>query len=287
MIIDAQYEDKIVKQSNIIDMSTNGITFQIMFNAATRDLDNINVHSVLTFVKLTKKQNHVHSNKYIWMSCHDVIGNDEIKGSTIDYKSIMTNALYNEEIKADDKWHLFIRSNYKAGTYSRYIIKLEFIVKPLEMSFSAIHDDNEFTDFVLRSTDGSVHMHKAVAAAISPYFKTLFTGEWSETSEGEVEVPNTSLVTLQYLKDYMYTGKMPKSGDLKELLLLSSMYMMQDLEMRCVEEMTMQVNAESAYDLLKFAITNNMSRLSLRILELIQNGFLMVEDIKSFVNEQM
>ncbi|KAJ2938636.1 hypothetical protein O0L34_g11964 [Tuta absoluta] len=55
--------------------------------------------------------------------------------------------------------------------------------------FTFLEDDTELTDFELRGADGSVRVHKAVLAGFSPVMKTMFSGQWKETSEGGYRHP--------------------------------------------------------------------------------------------------
>ena len=60
-------------------------------------------------------------------------------------------------------------------------------------------------DVQLITSGGSLHCHKAVLAANSPYFKAMFENELKESSENKVTLENVSFDSLKTIIDWMYT----------------------------------------------------------------------------------
>lgn len=178
-------------------------------------------------------------------------------------------------------WHLIHENKRQQFTFD---VSVEMHLKEGASSFSRLHGDTELTDFELRGEDGSVRMHRAVLAAASPVLRRMLGGAWREAAEGHVDVVGTSRATLEHLKDYIYLHTLPQTG-LEQLLLLSSYYMMPELERRCVDRLVRDVNAENACELIEFAAKNNVKRLLLAVLECVQNGAISVTEMRDHLDD--
>lgn len=176
----------------------------------------------------------------------------------------------------DGTWHLIHDNKRQQYTFD---ISVLMDIVPRASSFATLHEDTELTDFELRGEDGSVHMHRAVLAASSPVLRRMLGGTWRETTEGHVDVPGTSRITLQNLKDYVYLHRLPEMG-LEQLLLLASYYMMPDLEQKCVDKLVNGLTAQNACELLEFAAKHKVTRLLLAILECVQSGAVKVYEMR-------
>lgn len=190
--------------------------------------------------------------------------------------------IQNKRFTSDDgTWHLIHENKRQQYTFEVSIL-LE--VMSCINSFAVLHTDEELTDFELRGVDGSVHMHRAVMAASSPVLRRMLGGMWRETAEGCVDMPGTTRATLQDLKDYVYLGTLPESG-LEELLLLSSYYMMPELEKRCVDKIVQNVTVESAFEVIEFAAKNKMTQLLLAVLDCVQSGTICVTAMRDHLQQ--
>lgn len=179
-------------------------------------------------------------------------------------------------ISDEGTWHLIHELKKQQFTFD---VTVQMDIVPISSSFSSLHNDTDLTDFELRGEDGSVQMHRAVLAAASPVLRRMLGGTWRETTEGHVDVPGTSKLTLQHLKDYVYLHTLPDTG-LEQLLLLAAYYMMPDLEQKCVDKLVNSLNANNACDLLEFAAKHKLTRLLLAILECVQNGAVKVSEMR-------
>ncbi|CAK1584229.1 unnamed protein product [Parnassius mnemosyne] len=177
----------------------------------------------------------------------------------------------------DGTWHL-IKENYAESAFD-----ISVVMNTVHVStFEVLHDDTNLTDFELRGEDGSVKIHKAILAACSPTFRTMFCGSWRETTEGHVNVAGTSALTLRHLKDYIYLGTLPDTG-LEQILLLALYYMIPDLEQKCVNKLVDSLTAQNAYDLLEFAVKHKVTRLVLAILDCVRGGKVEVNDMRQYL----
>ncbi|XP_013137269.1 PREDICTED: uncharacterized protein LOC106102366 isoform X2 [Papilio polytes] len=182
----------------------------------------------------------------------------------------------NKIFHADDgTWHLI--KEIKARQYSFDINVVMNIVAC--STFAALYDDEDLMDFELRGEDGAVRVHRAVLAACSPVLRRMLSGGWRETTEGHVDVPGTSMKTLQDFKSYIYKHILPDAG-LEPILLLASYYMMPGLEQMCVNRLVGSLVAENACELLHFAAKHRLTRLLLAVLDYVQRGVISVDDIR-------
>lgn len=199
----------------------------------------------------------------------------------MDYQlQLSINKLVSQDCLSTYDTHYRIVHECEMNTYQySFSINASVFTIDVFMSFASIFDDDDLTDFELRGSDGSVRMHKSILAAASPVLRRMLAGEWKETKEGCVDIPGMSKITLQNFKEYLYTQRLPKTG-IEDILLLAVLYLIPDLEQKCVHELMGTLNAENALTLLKFSIENGSSRLSLAILECIQNGSVKVMNMR-------
>lgn len=232
--------------------------FQVKLIAAQINNGHTNVYNNLIFVRFTKRRP------------------DDDLTYTIKFTSNELGIVDKCFTSDDGTWHLIYENKKQQFTFD---VAVQMEVAPCASSFASLHEDTELTDFELRGEDGSVHMHRAVLAAASPVLRRMLGGEWRETAEGHVEVPGTSTATLQNFKNYVYLHTLPESG-LEELLLLSSYYMMPELEQRCVDKLVHNVTALNACDMIEFSAKHKVTRLLLAILECVQSGAINVNDMR-------
>ncbi|KAH9631854.1 hypothetical protein HF086_014326 [Spodoptera exigua] len=240
------------------------VGFQVKVVTAMISNGHMTVYNNLVFVQFIKRRQNDELNYVLKLTATDL--NIEDKRFTSD----------------DGTWHL-INENKRLQYTFQVNILLEVV--PRVNSFASLHDDEELTDFELRGVDGSVHMHRAVLAAASPVLRRMLGGVWRETKEGFVDMPGTSRATLQDLKNYVYLRTLPETG-LEELLLLSSYYMMPELEERCVDKLVQNVTAENAFEVIEFAAKNKMTQLMLAVLECVESGLVHVSEMRNHLQKQ-
>ncbi|CAG5015139.1 unnamed protein product [Parnassius apollo] len=184
-------------------------------------------------------------------------------------------------VSDDGTWHLIKEGNLLPD------LDISIVMDTVHVSsFEALYNDTELTDFELRGEDGSVKVHKAVLAASSNVLRRMLSGSWRETTEGRVDVPGTSVQTLQQFKDYIYLRTLPDTG-LEQILLLASYYMIPSLEQKCVNKLMSSLKAQNACDQLEFAVKHKLTRLVLAIFDCVQSGQVDVTEMRQhFLNYQ-
>lgn len=148
--------------------------------------------------------------------------------------------------------------------------------------FKVLYTDEVMVDFELFGENGSVKVHRAILAEASPVLHTMLTGEWRESKEGRITISGISKRTLQDFKNYLYLNVLPDKH-LEPLMLLSSLYMMPELEHKCGEKMLEDLRATNAWKILHFALNNDLKWLGLNVLKCIGKGFVDVDEISESV----
>uniref|UniRef100_A0A8D8W9Q6 BTB/POZ domain-containing protein 9 n=1 Tax=Cacopsylla melanoneura TaxID=428564 RepID=A0A8D8W9Q6_9HEMI len=94
--------------------------------------------------------------------------------------------------------------------------------------------NDEFSDMVLVVQNEKIPVHKVILAARSEYFRALLYGGLSESTQNEIELHDTNIVSFKCLLKYIYSGKLSfrnlKEDVILDVLGLSHKYGFQDLE---------------------------------------------------------
>ena len=94
-------------------------------------------------------------------------------------------------------------------------------------------------------TKRSFRCHKLVLSLGSQYFRTMFSGSFSE-SKGKVEVPDISSATMAKLLQYLYTGDIDRNKIDLDLFSTSNKYQVEDLQAVCELEISTKLSMETA-----------------------------------------
>ncbi|RVE52772.1 hypothetical protein evm_002645 [Chilo suppressalis] len=247
------------------EFKINAVAFQVKVIALLSEHMNANIYKNLIFVRFVKLYED-----------DDLIYIIKVTSKHDDDMMSITDKNF---ISDDGTWHL-LQDNVKWKNYC-FIVTGHIDIVTSSCPLTLLHDDTELTDFELKGEDGSIRMHRAVLAAASPVLKAMLSGKWRETTDGKIDKLNTSKAALQYFKDYLYLGTLPKAVlDLKQLLLLASYYMIKDLEQKCVFKLVSMITAENTCDLFEFAGQHKVKRLQLAILQCVKGGGVEVDKIR-------
>ena len=73
-------------------------------------------------------------------------------------------------------------------------------------------EDSETSDFTLKVANKDFKVHKAVLAARSGVFRTMFLSGMQEAVEGEAVITDVDEETLQEVLQYIYMGKLSRKN---------------------------------------------------------------------------
>lgn len=99
-------------------------------------------------------------------------------------------------------------------------------------------DSGEFCDVILGVNGRKFYAHKAVLAAASPYFRSMFTSRMREETSPEVDLSESLLVenhdSFRYVLDFIYCGDLEINTDnAEDLLRISDFLLLEDIKEYC------------------------------------------------------
>ena len=106
--------------------------------------------------------------------------------------------------------------------------------------------NSNYTDVVI-CTQGVKHKaHRAVLAACSPYFNTMFTSTLGEPNSEYIDLQSTSPNTFKELLEFMYTGSIDVNGDnIEELLEASCLFQVVSVQNACENYLKSQIDCSN------------------------------------------
>ena len=87
----------------------------------------------------------------------------------------------------------------------------------------------------------------------SPKFQAMFSGEMIESVKGKIRLRDTDDVLFEKLLQWIYSGNvvMPEHvNDVCKLMIMADEYFLNDLKMRCEEDIISKLNYENLTDLM-------------------------------------
>ena len=89
-----------------------------------------------------------------------------------------------------------------------------------------MYEEKLFCDVTIRIGDSKFELHKSYLSSCNQYFKNLFSKNFNEGSQKEIELKEISPHIFQYMIEFLYLGKTSvKPTDLLELHLQSTYFM--------------------------------------------------------------
>ena len=115
------------------------------------------------------------------------------------------------------------------------------------------------SDFTITCKDEHFKCHKAILAARSKYFESMFRIDMAESSQSSTVLNDISAKAFTLLLEFIYTGSLSDSSDLKstELLTLADRFLFDDLKLACEVAISKTVGMSNAVELL--SISHNYS----------------------------
>ncbi|CAG9855787.1 unnamed protein product [Phyllotreta striolata] len=122
--------------------------------------------------------------------------------------------------------------------------------------WSELRKKSQLCDGLVRCEDGTeFKIHRAILAAVSPYFKALFTNsinrDQKEANEARISIPAD---IFQTLLDYAYTGSCGVTKtNVKDLLKYADQYQILDVVQLCCNFLMTELSPANCLEILKFA----------------------------------
>ncbi|XP_066278125.1 kelch-like protein 23 [Branchiostoma lanceolatum] len=115
----------------------------------------------------------------------------------------------------------------------------------------------EFTDVVLRVEHCTFPCHRAVLAACSPYFSTMFSGSLRESRQKEIRIHELEPRTMALLLDYIYTSEAKITIDnCQGLLSAAELFQFPDLKHACAAFLQRHIDMSNSLGIQHFALAH-------------------------------
>ncbi|XP_062603552.1 kelch-like protein 24 [Saccostrea cucullata] len=112
----------------------------------------------------------------------------------------------------------------------------------------------KFTDVVLHVSGKEFRCHKAVLAAMSPYFDAMFMSGMKETGKNAIELHGFDKKTVGKVIGYIYTGDCAIDNNNADLILTASVYFqVKPLQRLCERFLASHIDPDNCIDLLSLA----------------------------------
>lgn len=174
-------------------------------------------------------------------------------------------------IKAKRKKIVSCKVNQKCFCAPRHVSPIEF--PPI---WSEFRHNNQLCDGAVRCADGTeFKVHRVILAAISPYFKALFTNSINRNQpETRIACMNTSANIFSKLLDYAYTGKCDVNHEsLESLIRFADQYEVMGVMQHCCQYILEHLEPRNCLGLLRFGRQYFCKQLEKRGRYFIQHNF--------------
>lgn len=120
-------------------------------------------------------------------------------------------------------------------------------------------DSKQFADFTFVCGKKEFKVHKAILAASSPMLSSMFETGMTEKEAGMCEIKNIDPEIFSALVQFAYTAELPYNFTeiVQKLYEVADYYQMEDLKLRCEEEIEKNLKEENAIDVYIWACLFN------------------------------
>lgn len=158
--------------------------------------------------------------------------------------------------------------NYKVFGRTHYILRPTRMrttsVEQAQSSVARMLREDILTDITINAVGGSIRAHRAVLAARSPVFLSMFTHDLREKELSTVDISDMSIDACQAFVGCLY-GVATSEEELlvhrSELVVASDKYGVENLKKACEESMIVDVSTENLLERLQMAHTYSLPAL--------------------------
>ena len=129
-------------------------------------------------------------------------------------------------------------------------------------SLSSLRKNSVYTDVSLKVEETLIPCHRAVLAAASQYFHTMFTSGLEESSSDVIEIKSTNAATLRIIIDYIYSSEIDiTTENVQNLVQVCDQFQFEGLKAACEWFMIRQVDPSNCIGMYKFAKLYSLTQL--------------------------
>ena len=149
---------------------------------------------------------------------------------------------------------------------------------------SGLREDGLLCDVVLKAGENTLSAHRNILAAVSPYFKVLFTGAFKEAEEDTIELHEISFDALARIVDCIYTpGNLELSeANISAMLGAANSLQIPDIMEQCQNFMKSNLSGSNCFLFLKLSEIYNVKDVISLANEYVLANFLTVSKDPAF-----
>ncbi|CAH2312966.1 kelch repeat and BTB domain-containing 8 isoform X1, partial [Pelobates cultripes] len=148
-----------------------------------------------------------------------------------------------------------------------------------------MYDEGQLTDIVVQVDNGQKFAcHRNVLAAISPYFRSMFTSGLTETTKKEVQLVGIEAESMQLVLNYAYTSRVQiTEGNVQALFTATSIFQIAPLQDQCANYMISRLEPQNCIGVYIFADYFGHEELKTKSQDYIRKKFLCVTKEQEFL----
>ena len=153
-------------------------------------------------------------------------------------------------------------------------IEIPTMKSDLGRDFYKILDWKQFTDFKIHCGEKTFDCNKAILAARSNVFKTMFEQDMLESKTGEVLVKDVKPEVMEQVLRFIYTDEVDNTAlelMARELFAAGNKYELDGLKKLCETSVGQSIDEDNAIELLGFAKLYSLEDLKIKIIDYFKN----------------
>ena len=155
-------------------------------------------------------------------------------------------------------------------------------------ALNEMQQNEEQCDIILTVLSDQLPAHKLVLSVNSPYFRAMFSSNYSEATQSRVEMRGITFVALELLVQYFYTCRIHISTEnVQEVLAASTMLQASSVTDACCEFMKRHLGVSNCLGVQTFADMHSCSELKKIASEFTKNNFATVVASEEFLNLEL
>ncbi|KAL4655927.1 kelch repeat and BTB domain-containing protein 8-like [Arapaima gigas] len=154
----------------------------------------------------------------------------------------------------------------------------------LLQQLKALYDNAQLTDIVIKVDNGhTFSCHRNILAAISPYFRSMFTSGLTESSQTEVRIVGIDSESMHLVLDYAYTSRVTLSEcNVQALFTAASIFQIPTLQDQCAHFMVSRLDPQNCIGVFMFADAYGHREMKEKSQDYIRKKFICVSKEQEF-----
>uniref|UniRef100_A0A8C9WRF9 Kelch repeat and BTB (POZ) domain containing 8 n=1 Tax=Scleropages formosus TaxID=113540 RepID=A0A8C9WRF9_SCLFO len=154
------------------------------------------------------------------------------------------------------------------------------------LQLKAMYDQRQLTDIVVEVDHGKTFCcHRNVLAAISPYFRSMFTSGLTESTQREIRIVGVESESMNLVLEYAYTSRVVLSeSNVQALFTAASIFQIPALQDLCAQFMISRLDPQNCIGVFMFADAYGHQELKEKSQDYIRKKFLCVMKEQEFLH---